>query len=145
MRDLRWVYRSGLGRVRPGSYNLMSESWGMCVRSGLFIIICCVLSAGAYAEPDLAGADLPEPQRRAEPVHPGLQLEWNNSRPEQREALDHFYRSLERAPDRQQSARQLEREEHLQRLRSMSPEQRQQHFTNFQKQLPPPPPPPPVR
>lgn len=72
--------------------------------------------------------------RLPEPVPPPVtQLEWNNSRPEQRQALDHFYRSLQsQQPDL--SNQQLQRQQHIEQLRGMSPEQRQQQFLNFIQQ-----------
>jgi hypothetical protein len=78
----------------------------------------------------------------AEPApiqHPGLQLEWNNSRPEQRQALDNFYRSLQSLQVQEQAMQRMERQQRIEQLRGMSPEQRQQQFLNFvqQQQLAP--------
>ncbi|MCA6061211.1 DUF3106 domain-containing protein [Thalassolituus sp. ST750PaO-4] len=71
--------------------------------------------------------------------HPGLQLEWNNSRPEQRQALDNFYRSIQNMQVQEQAIQRMERQQRIEQLRGMSPEQRQQQFLNFvqQQQLAP--------
>lgn len=58
-------------------------------------------------------------------------IEWNNVKPEQRQALDNYYQSLQQSntaniqPDRMQN---------LEQLRNMSSEQRQQMFRNFVEQ-----------
>ena len=95
--------------------------------SGL-LLCCCVWTV--HAGPDVH--ILP-----AEPVpiqHPGLQLEWNNSRPEQRQALDNFYRSLQNLQVQEQAMQRMERQQRIEQLRGMSPEQRQQQFLNFVQQ-----------
>lgn len=61
-------------------------------------------------------------------------LEWSNTRPEQRQALDHFYRSLEQHQTQDQMAQRMQRQQHVEQLRGMTPEQRQQHFLNFVQQ-----------
>lgn len=85
-----------------------------------------------------AGTQADLTQRLPEPVAvppPAVtqQLEWSNSRPEQRQALDHFYRSLQ-SPQPDLSSQQLQRQQHIDQLRGMSPEQRQQQFLNFIQQ-----------
>lgn len=82
-----------------------------------------------------AQADLTQrlPESVAVPPTAVTQLEWNNSHPEQRQALDHFYRSLQsQQPDL--NSQQLQRQQHIDQLRGMSPEQRQQQFLNFIQQ-----------
>lgn len=88
----------------------------------------------------LAGVAVADPMPRvietipAQPPAP-VQLEWNNNRPEQREALDHFYRSLQAQQQQQDMMLQrLQRQQHVDQLRGMSPEQRQQQFLNFIQQ-----------
>ncbi len=56
---------------------------------------------------------------------------WNNQRPEQQRALNQFYRSIAPESKHQPSA---ERQQHVQELRSMSPQQRQQMFLNYIQQ-----------
>ena len=56
---------------------------------------------------------------------------WNNQRPEQQRALNQFYRSINPSQNHQPSA---ERQQHVQELRSMSPQQRQQMFLNYIQQ-----------
>ena len=91
-------------------------------------IALLLAAAGVQADPLLR---LPEPV--AVPPAAVTQLEWNNSRPEQRQALDHFYRSLQsQQPDL--NSQQLQRQQHIDQLRGMSPEQRQQQFLNFIQQ-----------
>ncbi|MCA6063051.1 hypothetical protein [Thalassolituus marinus] len=98
--------------------------------------LLCLLPLSALAED---GARPPEPGF----THPSLMLEWDNARPEQRQALDQFYQSLERPRPPGHDAQRMEREQHFERLREMSPEQRQQQFRDFVQNPPPPPPPPP--
>lgn len=93
-----------------------------------------VFAVSAMAEPDARPPVV-------EPVHPSWQLEWNNARPEQRQALDQFYQSLQRLEGGEQMTRRMEREQNLERLREMTPEQRQQQFMDFVHTEPMPPPP----
>ena len=58
-------------------------------------------------------------------------IEWNNQRPEQQRALNQFYRSISPSHNPQPS---VERQQHVQELRSMSPQQRQQMFLNYIQQ-----------
>lgn len=58
-------------------------------------------------------------------------IEWSNQRPEQQRALNQFYRSINPTKNHQPSA---ERQQHVQELRSMSPQQRQQMFLNYIQQ-----------
>ena len=57
-------------------------------------------------------------------------IEWNNHRPEQRRALNQFYQSINQAgqPQTQPSA---QREQRVQQMRRMNPQQRQQMFLNY--------------
>lgn len=66
------------------------------------------------------------------------QLEWSNHQPAQKQALDNFYRSLEQTQVQELSSQRLIREQQLQQLRGMSPQQRQQMFMDFVQQLPVP-------
>jgi hypothetical protein len=59
------------------------------------------------------------------------QLEWDNQRPEQQRALNQFYQSVSQSGQKQPS---VQREEQVQQLRSMNPQQRQQMFLNYIKQ-----------
>ncbi len=58
-------------------------------------------------------------------------IEWNNQRPEQQRALNQFYQSMNPTQNPQPSA---ERQQHVQELRRMSPQQRQQMFLNYIQQ-----------
>ena len=67
---------------------------------------------------------------------PALSIEWNNMRPEQRQALDNFYNSIQQQQRLQPevlSQREV-RIQHIEQLRDMSPEQRQQQFLDFVQQ-----------
>lgn len=65
---------------------------------------------------------------------PALQaLEWNNNRPEQRQALDNFYRSLQQQQMQDSLGQRELRLQRLEQLRDMTPEQRQQNFLDFVK------------
>ena len=57
-------------------------------------------------------------------------IEWNNHRPEQRRALNQFYQSINQTgqPQTQPSA---QREQRVQQMRRMNPQQRQQMFLNY--------------
>lgn len=59
------------------------------------------------------------------------QIEWNNQRPEQQRALNRFYQSVSQAGNQQSSA---QREQQVQQMRSMNPQQRQQMFLNYIQQ-----------
>lgn len=58
-------------------------------------------------------------------------ITWNNQRPEQQRALTQFYRTMTPATSPRPS---IERQQHAQELRSMSPQQRQQLFLNYIQQ-----------
>ena len=58
-------------------------------------------------------------------------IEWNNQRPEQQRALNQFYQSVSQAGTSQPSA---QREQQVQQMRSMNPQQRQQMFLNYIQQ-----------
>src|SRR5690554_1250989 len=67
---------------------------------------------------------------------PALSIEWNNVRPEQRQALDNFYHSIQ-----QQQRLKPEvidkceiRLQHIEQLSDMTPEPRQPHFMDFVQQ-----------
>ncbi|WP_430461262.1 hypothetical protein ACQUQU_00330 [Thalassolituus sp. LLYu03] len=96
-----------------------------------FFWLVSLFAASAFAEPDVRPDIM-------DPVHPSWQLEWDNARPEQRQALDQFYQALQNLQGGEQVVRKLEREEHLERLRDMTPEQRRQQFMDFVHQNPPP-------
>jgi|OM-RGC.v1.027339669 hypothetical protein len=110
---------------------------GLSVRLSGLLLCCCVWTAHAAPDVHILPA---EPASVQPPVqHPGLQLEWNNSRPEQRQALDNFYRSIQNMQVQEQAIQRMERQQRIEQLRGMSPEQRQQQFLNFvqQQQLAP--------
>lgn len=58
-------------------------------------------------------------------------IEWNNQRPEQQRALNQFYQSVNQTTNPQTSA---QREQQVQQMRSMNPQQRQQMFLNYIQQ-----------
>lgn len=101
------------------------------------MLCCCIWTVQAGPDVHILPAEPATVQPSVQ--HPGLQLEWNNSRPEQRQALDNFYRSIQNMQMQEQAMQRMERQQRLEQLRSMSPEQRQQQFLNFvqQQQLPP--------
>jgi flagellar hook-associated protein FlgK len=63
-----------------------------------------------------------------------MQLEWNNTNPEQRRALDTFYQSLQNFSAQPEASQRIVRQQHLEQLRDMSSEQRQQMFRRFVQQ-----------
>lgn len=72
----------------------------------------------------------------ADPVgtHSHIGIEWDNNRPEQRQALDHFYRSLEQHQLNNSLDQQMLRQERIEQLRDMTPVQRQQQILDFTQQ-----------
>lgn len=67
---------------------------------------------------------------------PAVSIEWNNLRPEQRQALDNFYNSIQQQQRLQPEVinqREI-RLQHIEQLRDMTPEQRQQQFMDFVQQ-----------
>ena len=56
---------------------------------------------------------------------------WSNQRPEQQRALTQFYRTMTPSASTRPS---IERQQHAQELRNMSPQQRQQLFLNYIQQ-----------
>lgn len=92
------------------------------------VLGCLITATSGLAEPLLPAA---------EPA-PATVMEWNNARPEQRQALDHFYRSLPSPSGQEQLLQRLQRQQTLDQLRGMTPEQRQQQFLNFRQQHPQP-------
>ena len=139
--DLLTVYPMGLWKSIPSGYNLTGLIVRWYMRKILWLL--AVAAGSAVADPDV------RPFATEMPEHPSWQLEWDNSTPQQRQALDQFYQSLQQLQGGEQMVRRMEREEHLEKLRDMTPEQRQQQFRDFvhtpgmQPNLPPPPPPPP--
>lgn len=89
------------------------------MRSVLSVVIC-LMSVSVWANPPHAGP------------RSDMTSEWNNTLPEQRRALDHFYQALQQAPTGAGRSDDVsERMQHLEQLRDMSSEQRQQLFRNF--------------
>jgi hypothetical protein len=82
------------------------------------LVLMC-LPALAIANPPQSGA------------RPDMSVEWSNSQPEQRQALDNFYQALQEMPPGAGSSDINERQRHLEQLRDMSTEQRQEMFRNF--------------
>ena len=76
------------------------------------LVLMC-LPALALANPPQSGA------------RPDMSVEWSNSQPEQRQALDNFYQALQEMPPGAGSSDINEQ------LRDMSTEQRQEMFRNF--------------
>ena len=58
-------------------------------------------------------------------------ITWNNQRPEQQRALNQFYSTMTPTASPRPS---IERQQHVQQLRSMTPQQRQQMFLNYIQQ-----------
>ena len=87
----------------------------------LLLIFSVVLFQGAFA-------DAPVTE-----VQPETNLDWHNTNPAQRQALDNFYQSLQNT----QQADQADRLRRLEQLRDMSAEQRQQMLRSLiqQRQL----------
>jgi hypothetical protein len=56
---------------------------------------------------------------------------WNNQRPEQKEALSQFYRSMNQSAS---PATTINRQQHANELRRMDPQQRQKLFLNYIQQ-----------
>lgn len=78
-------------------------------------------------------------QLQHNPARPEISIEWDNSRPEQRQALDNFYRSLEQHqlnhPQFNYNLDQrMLRQERIEQLRDMTPMQRQQQILDFTQQ-----------
>ncbi|HBS41525.1 MAG TPA: hypothetical protein DEA26_02505 [Oceanospirillales bacterium] len=84
----------------------------------VLLIIGLVVFQGAFA-------DLPEAELR-----PETSIDWHNTSPAQRQALDNFYQSLQNT----QQADQADRLRRLEQLRDMSTEQRQQMMRNLMQQ-----------
>lgn len=61
-------------------------------------------------------------------------IEWDNNSPEQRQALDNFYRSLEQQQLHNLVDQRVMRQQRLEQLRDMTPEQRQQQMIDFAQQ-----------
>ena len=98
-----------------------------------FVFLLLLLNPGwSYADPaGISNADLIRQMQQHQPQnHPGWQLEWNNQAPQQRQALDNFYQSLQNL-QMQQSMERLRREQNIEQLRDMSPQQRLQRFHDF--------------
>lgn len=70
-----------------------------------------------------------------QPVTQSFSVEWDNARPEQRQALDSFYNSLEQQQLQNSINQRMLRQEHLEQLRGMTPEQRQQQMLDFTQQF----------
>lgn len=98
----------------------------MRIFTGFIISLCTVLSAQAdnVLRPI---TDLSE----FSGAKSASKIEWNNQRPEQQRALNQFYQSINPSQNHQPSA---ERQQHVQELRRMSPQQRQQMFLNYIQQ-----------
>lgn len=93
-------------------------------------MLVCAFPALAEPGGSHAAQIMQDVHRQPPQNHPGWQLEWNNQTPQQRQALDNFYRSLQRL-QMQQSMERLQREQNIEQLRDMSPQQRHQRFQDF--------------
>ncbi|MFC3680334.1 hypothetical protein [Bacterioplanoides pacificum] len=96
----------------------------------LFLLLC-LLPVLAQADPSASRVielrqQIPQPASG----HPGIQLEWSNQAPQQRQALDNFYQNLQNL-QLQQSMDRVQRQQRIEQLRGMSQQQRLQHFQNF--------------
>lgn len=96
----------------------------------LFLLLC-LLPILAQADPSASRVielrqQIPQPASG----HPGIQLEWSNQAPQQRQALDNFYQNLQNL-QLQQSMDRVQRQQRIEQLRGMSQQQRLQHFQNF--------------
>lgn len=98
-------------------------------------VAVALLGCGVCAQ---AEPNVPAPSFDASHMIQQQQLEWSNHQPAQKQALDNFYRSLEQTQVQELSSQRLIREQQLQQLRGMSPQQRQQMFMDFVQQLPVP-------
>lgn len=94
------------------------------MRTALFSIISGFLITGTVSaqQPaaDISGVTLP----------PAQQLQWNNQAPEQRRALNEFYQNINRNSNLS-NQQMMERQQRVQQLRNMTPQQRQQQFLNY--------------
>lgn len=89
--------------------------------TALLVSLVSLLALGTQAAPDV-----PHTHR--------LGIEWDNARPEQRQALDHFYQSIQQQPLQNNLDQRLLRQERVEQLRGMTPEQRQQMMLDFTRQ-----------
>lgn len=87
-----------------------------------FLLLIILGAASATAEPRVITPSAPP------------SIEWDNSRPEQRQALDHFYQSLQQQQLQDSLGQRELRQQHIEQLRDMTPEQRQQQILNFVQQ-----------
>lgn len=91
----------------------------------LTLLVSLLLSA-------LALADVTPQLRDAAALNQNL--EWSNSRPEQRQALDNFYRSLEQQRLQDSLSQRELRMQRFEQLQRMTPEQRQQQMLDHMQQ-----------
>lgn len=89
-----------------------------------FIFVALQASADPVA-PQAARQMLPQTQHS---------IEWDNNSPEQRQALDSFYYSLQQQQLQNSLDQRLLRQERIEQLRDMTPEQRQQQIIDFAQQ-----------
>lgn len=61
------------------------------------------------------------------------QIQWSNQRPEQQKALHQFYQSMGQT-NGGKAQPSFQRQQHIQQLRGMTPQQRQQLFLNYIQQ-----------
>lgn len=71
------------------------------------------------------------------PIRPNIGIEWDNSRPEQRQALDHFYRSLQQHQLDPSINQPSFRQERFEQLPEMAPMQRHPQMLDFSRQYQP--------
>lgn len=93
---------------------------------GLVVIFCSALPAVADTVL-MPATDLSE----FSGAQSAAKIKWNNQQPEQQRALNKFYNSMTPSAS---SSPSVERQQHAQELRSMSPQQRQQLFLNYIQQ-----------
>lgn len=88
------------------------------------------IAASASASADNALRPITDLSEFSQP-HNEKTIEWSNQRPEQQRALNQFYQSINPAQAPKNAA---ERQHHVQELRNMTPQQRQQMFLNYIQQ-----------
>jgi len=100
------------------------------MRTLLIISASMIFAAASQAEQPIKPiTDL------SEFAQPGRsQIQWSNQRPEQQQALQQFYQSMGQTPGGNKAAPSFQRQQHIQQLRGMTPQQRQQLFLNYIQQ-----------
>jgi len=100
------------------------------MRTSLLVVIGMLFATASQAEQRIkAITDL------SEFAQPGRsQIQWSNQRPEQQRALNQFYKSIDQPAGAAKPQTSFQRQQHIQQLRGMTPQQRQQLFLNYIQQ-----------